>query len=73
MHVGDTKGEHGGAHEAAIGVGIFSGPAIGATSIALFPNLAYSGVYGVAIVLSVGFATLLFVRRRRSSNVQHPL
>ena len=67
MHVGDTKGEHGGAHEAAIGVGIFSGPAIGATSIALFPNLAYSGVYGVAIVLSVGFATLLFVRRRRSS------
>jgi len=66
MHVGDTKGEHGGAHEAAIGAGIFSGPAIGATSIALFPNLPYSGVFGVAIVLSLGFATLLFVRLKRT-------
>ena len=64
MHVGDTKGEHGGAHEAAIGAGIFSGPAIGATSIALFPNLPYSGVFGVAIVLSIGFTTLLLVRRK---------
>ena len=64
MHVGDTKGEHGGAHEAAIGAGIFSGPAIGATSIAFFPNLPSSGVFGVAIVLSIGFATLLLVRRK---------
>jgi MFS family permease len=65
MHVGDTKGEHGGAHEAAIGAGIFSGPAIGATSLALFPDQPQSGVFGVALVLFIGFVTLLIVRRKR--------
>ena len=64
MHVGDTKGEHGGAHEAAIGAGIFGGPAIGATSLALFPNQTHSSVIGVALVLAIGFATLIIVRRR---------
>ncbi|HEX7861133.1 MAG TPA: MFS transporter [Verrucomicrobiae bacterium] len=65
MHVGDTKGEHGGAHEAAIGAGIFGGPAIGAASIALFPSGPQSDVIGVAIVLAIGFGILLLVRRKR--------
>lgn len=68
MHVGETKGEHGGAHEAAIGAGIFGGPAIGAASIALFPTQPHSGVIGVAFVLVVGFGVLLFVRRRKSKS-----
>jgi MFS family permease len=67
MHVGDTKGEHGGAHEAAIGAGIFGGPAIGATSIALFPDNPGSSVVGVSIVLAIGFTTLLFIRRKRTN------
>jgi len=54
MHVGETKGEHGGVHEAAIGVGIFGGPAIGAASLYLLPNLPGSGVYGVTAILIVG-------------------
>ena len=66
MHVGETKGEHGGAHEAAIGAGIFGGPAIGATSLALFPQQEHSSVIGVALVLAIGFGTLFFVRRRGS-------
>jgi MFS family permease len=70
MHVGDTKGEHGGAHEAAIGAGIFGGPAIGATSLAVFPTGQYSGVIGVALVLLVGFVTLIVVRQRRRSVVR---
>ena len=67
MHVGETKGEHGGAHEAAIGAGIFGGPAIGATSLALFPQQEHSSVIGVALVLTIGFGTLIFVRRRGSA------
>ena len=65
MHVGDTKGEHGGAHEAAIGAGIFGGPAIGATSLALFPNQTQSSVIGVAAVLAIGLITLVLIRRKK--------
>jgi MFS family permease len=64
MHVGETKGEHGGIHEAVLGLGIFAGPAIGAGSLALFPHHKSSSVFGVAIVLAIGLATLFFVRRR---------
>jgi predicted MFS family arabinose efflux permease len=65
MHVGDTKGEHGGAHEAAIGAGIFGGPFIGAASLYLFPASRQSNVYGVAAVLAIGFAVLLVLGRKR--------
>jgi len=64
MHVGETKGEHGGIHEAVLGLGIFAGPAIGAASLALFPGHRSSGVIGVEIVLAIGLSTLFFVRRR---------
>ena len=37
MDVGDAKGDHGGVHEAAIGAGIFAGPAIGATAAHFLP------------------------------------
>src|SRR5262249_59664230 len=33
MDLSDTKGEHGGIHEAAIGVGNCAGPAVGAASL----------------------------------------
>ena len=36
MDVGDTKGEHGGLHEAAIGLGNFAGPAV-ARRLPVFP------------------------------------
>ena len=38
MDVGETKGEHGGFHEALIGLGIFLGPAVGASTLRLFPS-----------------------------------
>jgi MFS family permease len=63
MHVGEAKGEHGGVHEAAIGAGIFAGPAIGAGSLYLFPSVKYSGVFGVAAMLAIGFAALVLQRR----------
>jgi len=35
MDVGETKGEHGGLHEAMIGAGMCLGPAVGALSLYL--------------------------------------
>ena len=62
MHVGETKGEHGGIHEAALGAGIFGGPAIGAASLYLVPGQSRSSVIGVGVALSVGLVALLFLR-----------
>ena len=39
MDLGDTKGEHGGIHEAAIGLGNFAGPAVGAASLYFPPAI----------------------------------
>jgi MFS family permease len=63
MHVGENKGEHGGVHEAVIGLGIFAGPAIGAASLEFFPDQRESSVFGVAIILAIGLAVILQVRR----------
>ena len=38
MDVGETKGEHGGLHEAMIGAGMCLGPAVGAASLCLCPH-----------------------------------
>ena len=63
MHVGETKGEHGGFHEAAIGLGIFGGPAIGAASLFIAPGYRQSTVIGMAIVISCGLIALLLLRK----------
>jgi len=67
MHVGETKGEHGGFHEAAIGAGIFGGPAIGAASLYLLPHVKGSSVYGVAAVLLIGLVGLIRIKGSRQT------
>jgi len=62
MDVGETKGEHGGLHEAALGLGNFAGPAVGAVSLQFFPNVAHSGVLAVSGLLSLGFLTLVVIQ-----------
>ena len=59
MHVGDTKGEHGGFHEAAIGAGIFAGPMIGALATQFVPWLNQAGVWFVGAGITVGQAVIL--------------
>jgi predicted MFS family arabinose efflux permease len=66
MDASDSKGEHGGLHEAAIGAGIFGGPAIGVTALYLFPNFANSSVCAVSAALTVGLGALLYLRRSRT-------
>ena len=66
MDVGETKGEHGGLHEAMIGVGICLGPAVGALSICLVPSSPNAGAYAVTALLACGLAGLIGLRVRRA-------
>ena len=62
MDLGDTKGEHGGIHEAAIGLGNFAGPAVGAASLYFLPQYANSGTLAVSGLLLLGLGGLLAIR-----------
>ena len=65
MDVGDTQGEHGGIHEAAIGLGICLGPAVGAVALFLVPTQPHAGAFGVTALLLGGLAGLVGLRLRR--------
>ena len=64
MDLGDTKGEHGGIHEAAIGLGNFAGPAVGAASLHFLPQYANSGAFAVSGLLLLGLGGLLAIWRK---------
>jgi predicted MFS family arabinose efflux permease len=64
MHSSDTKGEHGGIHEAAIGLGNFAGPAVGAASLFFLPGFAYSNVLAVSALLLAGLGGLMAIWRQ---------
>jgi predicted MFS family arabinose efflux permease len=61
MDAGETKGEHGGLHEAAIGAGVFAGPAVGAASLQFLPHHSNTGVLAVSALLVLGLFGLLFL------------
>lgn len=65
MDVGEaSQGEHGGLHEAAIGLGICAGPALGAASLYAYPGSPHTGTYAVGLLLLTGLAGLLWLRWR---------
>jgi MFS family permease len=64
MDVGETKGEHGGLHEAMIGAGSFAGPAIGAAGAHFFPAAVSASTWTPAALLLGGFIALLWLRMR---------
>jgi predicted MFS family arabinose efflux permease len=66
MDLSSAKGEHGGIHEAVIGVGNFAGPALGAASMYLLPTHPYSGALAVTTLLVFGLAALVGVWRIRA-------
>jgi predicted MFS family arabinose efflux permease len=61
MDGGDAKSEHGGIHEAAIGLGNCVGPAIGAAALEFLPQYANSGAVAVSVLLLCGFGGLLTI------------
>jgi predicted MFS family arabinose efflux permease len=65
MDVGETQGEHGGIHEAAIGLGICLGPAVGAGALWLVPAQPHAGAVAVTGLLLLGLAGLVGLRVRR--------
>jgi len=67
MDAGDTKGEHGGIHESAIGMGNCIGPAIGALSLQFLPRYENSAGVAVSVLLLCGFVALLIIWKTRSS------
>ena len=64
MDVGETKGEHGGIHEAAIGAGSCAGPAVGALALQLAPGQPYASAVGVGLLLLGGLGGLIWLRRK---------
>ncbi len=59
MDASDTKSEHGGIHEAAIGAGNCVGPAVGAVSLQFLPQFQNSGAIAVSILLLCGLGGLV--------------
>jgi predicted MFS family arabinose efflux permease len=66
MDVGETKGEHGGLHEAMIGAGTCLGPAVGALGLYLAPGSPNAGAYAVTALLACGLASLIGLRAQRA-------
>jgi MFS family permease len=60
MDTSETKGTHGGLHEAVIGGGIFGGAAIGSAGQYLFGSHT-SSTWAVSVALVLGFVALLVV------------
>jgi len=63
MDASDTKSEHGGIHEAAIGAGNFFGPAVGALSLQFTAQDANAGAWAVSGLLLAGLGGLLWLRK----------
>lgn len=59
MDVGEAKGEHGGLHEAAIGIGICAGPLVGALSLQFFPRVPAASAIAVSGLLAAGCVALV--------------
>jgi MFS family permease len=68
MDVGETKGEHGGIHEAVIGVGNTLGPGAAAAALEFFPGRPGSGAWAVCLLLAPGLAALYWLRYRESKS-----
>ncbi len=66
MDVGETKGDHGGLHEGAIGAGLFAGPAIAFAAMKLWPENLSAGIEAVFVVLLIGFLWMVYLRFRKS-------
>jgi predicted MFS family arabinose efflux permease len=63
MDMSDTKSEHGGIHEAVIGLGNFAGPTVGAASLYFLPQYTNSGAVAVSVLLLCGLGGLVAVWR----------
>lgn len=64
MDAHDSSSEHGGIHEAAIGLGNCLGPAAGAAALWLAPQNPGAGAWAVTGLLAIGFGGLFRLRKK---------
>jgi predicted MFS family arabinose efflux permease len=62
MEGSGARSEHGGIHEAAIGLGNCAGPAVGALSLEFAAGSPESGAFGVAGLLALGLVGLIWIQ-----------
>ena len=65
MHVGEAGASHGGLHEAAIGAGIFLGPAIGSSTLYLLPQYPNVAIYAIATLLLVALFVMILLNYKK--------
>jgi len=68
MDASEAKSEHGGIHEAAIGLGNCVGPAIGASALEFLPQYANSGTIAVSVLLLGGLGGLVAIWKTGQKN-----
>ena len=64
MDASSAKGEHGGVHEAVIGLGTCLGPGMGAVALGVFPQNPRASVTGVGLLLGIGLIIVLVMKWR---------
>lgn len=64
MDAHDSSSEHGGIHEAAIGLGNCLGPAAGAAALWLAPQNPLAGAWAVTGLLTFGLGGLFWLRKK---------
>jgi predicted MFS family arabinose efflux permease len=64
MDASDTKGAHGGVHEAFIGAGICGGPAVSSATLWLLPQHPAGPTWTVGLFLAAGLAGVFVLRQR---------
>ncbi len=65
MDAGVSRSKSGGIHEAAIGLGIFLGPAAGAAGLYFFPTNPNAGTWNITALLIAGLFLFLIVKFRQ--------
>ena len=64
MDLGGGSAKNGGIHEAAIGCGVFAGPALAAASLHLAPGYPNAGVWAAGLLMVIAFASVVYMRLR---------
>ena len=67
MNGGTAKSEHGGLHEAMIGLGTFIGATVGVSAKYFYPAVAGISIWAVAGLLLIGLGALIWLRYRNET------
>ncbi|HWY75293.1 MAG TPA: MFS transporter [Verrucomicrobiae bacterium] len=64
MDVGESTSKRGGFHEAAIGLGVCTGPAIGVIALYILPEVPNAGIWAISTALLLGLVPFTIIKKR---------